>query len=497
MYLTYKHILLFTAIVMTHLFARSQNLVANPGFEDVNICVEFRAPCTPSAWESVAPETKKLEYLYHTYATGGNNLIRLTAASPFPVRNYAQTQLLCPLEKGRQYRVTLLAAAEEQDEQVVPEIDVRFDTGWTYRIQPVSLSGLQPTLRTGEKDVVKKIPGRKTFYLLQQDFTAKDTFTHVVLGCFRESRNRYDIGYLLIDSISIAPVGNAGPLCANAVNVRQKLYAQHYRHTLPDRYYHALQTQVAKKRAEQMDCFTITVKDETIFTAAGRAREPEAAARLDSVIRQYDGEMTMRIRITGHAYVDGTTRYNQVVSADKARRVAEVLVYKHGFSYDDIVHSGKGKLAPRHDPTTPEGREQNNFVDLEFCVPKLAIVPEATPPPPDTLVIPDVLFKFNSDELNTNLYGALDSLVAKIPRGENVRLQLLGHTDNVGADDYNLDLSHRRAKAVADYLRQKGLEQYIRHVSGAGESRPVATNDTPEGRKQNRRVEIIIYKSAD
>lgn len=498
MYLTYKHILLFTANVMILTHARSQNLIANPGFEEVNICTEFRAPCTPAAWESVAPEAKKLEYMYHTFPTGGNNLIRLTSSSPFPLRNYAQTQLLCPLEKGRQYRLTLLAAAENSEKGEVPEIDVRFDTGWTYRMQATSLSGLKPTLSTGEKDVVKKIPGAQTFYLLQQQFTATDTFTHIVIGYFRDAQNRYDIGYLLIDSISIAPVDNSGALCPNALKIKERLYAQHYRHTVPDVYYHALQNTRKKQTAEKMDCFTITVRDESIFTAAGRTREPEAAARLDSIIRKYDGEMTMKVRITGHAYVDGTDNYNQVVSMEKARRITDILVYKHGFSYDDIAYSGRGKHAPRYDPTTPEGRERNNFVDLEFCVPKLAIVQEAPQPvKPDTLVIPDVLFKFNSDELDAKLYGTLDSLMEKIPRGEAIQLQLLGHTDNAGADDYNIDLSTRRAKAVADYLRRKGLAQYIRHVSGAGESSPVATNDTPEGRKKNRRVEIIIYKGAD
>lgn len=248
-----------------------------------------------------------------------------------------------------------------------------------------------------------------------------------------------------------------------------------------------------------MDCFTVTVKDETIFTAAGRAREPEASAKLDSVIREYDRVMMLKVRITGHTWVEGTAGYNQVVSAEKARRIADILISKHGFSYEDVAYSGKGKLEPRFDATTPEGREQNNFVDLEFCVPKRAIAETPPPPPapPDTLVIPDVLFKFNSAELNTMLYGTLDSLIEKIPRGEAIQLQLLGHTDNVGADDYNMDLSRRRARAVADYLRRKGLEQFIRHVSGAGESTPVVPNDTPEGRKKNRRVEIIIYKGAD
>ena len=113
-------------------------------------------------------------------------------------------------------------------------------------------------------------------------------------------------------------------------------------------------------------------------------------------------------------------------------------------------------------------------------------------------MIPDVLFRFNSSELNTKLYKSLDSLVARIPRNDTtVQLQVLGYTDNVGTEAYNLSLSRSRAAAVADYLKGKGLEKFIRHVSGLGESAPVAPNDTQEGRQRNRRVEIIIYTGSD
>jgi outer membrane protein OmpA-like peptidoglycan-associated protein len=175
-------------------------------------------------------------------------------------------------------------------------------------------------------------------------------------------------------------------------------------------------------------------------------------------------------------------------------------VYRNGFNYEDIAIEGKGNTMPRFDASTEEGREGNTYVTLEWCIPQLAPEPEIAqviPPKPDTLVIPDVLFRFNSSELNAKLYSSLDSLIQKIPREEAMQLQLLGHTDNVGTDEYNQDLSRRRAMSVAEYLRKKGLEQFIRHVAGMGEASPVTGNDTPEGRRKNRRVEIIIYKGAD
>jgi outer membrane protein OmpA-like peptidoglycan-associated protein len=72
------------------------------------------------------------------------------------------------------------------------------------------------------------------------------------------------------------------------------------------------------------------------------------------------------------------------------------------------------------------------------------------------------------------------------------RVVIEGHTDRGGAEAYNLDLSQRRAEAVRDCLRQNGVNAAPRSPRGAGKASPVASNDTAEGRQQNRRVELII-----
>ncbi len=69
---------------------------------------------------------------------------------------------------------------------------------------------------------------------------------------------------------------------------------------------------------------------------------------------------------------------------------------------------------------------------------------------------------------------------------------MIGHTDNVGDDASNMELSRKRSEAVRDYLVSKGLNFSRFNVEYYGESRPIDNNDTPEGRKRNRRVEMII-----
>jgi outer membrane protein OmpA-like peptidoglycan-associated protein len=71
-----------------------------------------------------------------------------------------------------------------------------------------------------------------------------------------------------------------------------------------------------------------------------------------------------------------------------------------------------------------------------------------------------------------------------------------GHTDNVGSNEYNMNLSDNRANSVRDYLIQQGIIASSVRARGFGESRPVATNDTAAGRQENRRVELIVSGDA-
>ena len=73
----------------------------------------------------------------------------------------------------------------------------------------------------------------------------------------------------------------------------------------------------------------------------------------------------------------------------------------------------------------------------------------------------------------------------------------MGHTDSKGSESYNQNLSERRASSAAEYLQEQGLGSSRLNTVGRGESEPVATNETAEGRQQNRRVEVAIYASEE
>lgn len=108
----------------------------------------------------------------------------------------------------------------------------------------------------------------------------------------------------------------------------------------------------------------------------------------------------------------------------------------------------------------------------------------------------ETLFDFDSDVLKSENYSGLD-IVAKFLRDNpNVSVTVEGHTDNVGSEKYNQGLSERRARTVANYLVNRGARKSQVSTKGFGYSRPVADNDTSEGRAQNRRTDLV-FKVAD
>jgi outer membrane protein OmpA-like peptidoglycan-associated protein len=110
-----------------------------------------------------------------------------------------------------------------------------------------------------------------------------------------------------------------------------------------------------------------------------------------------------------------------------------------------------------------------------------------------TLNMPSsITFATNSADLNAQFYNALDGVAMVLKEYEKTVVEGAGHTDSTGSDKYNQALSERRAQSVASYLGSHGVKQSRLITVGAGETRPVASNDTEQGRAANRRVELTI-----
>jgi outer membrane protein OmpA-like peptidoglycan-associated protein len=109
----------------------------------------------------------------------------------------------------------------------------------------------------------------------------------------------------------------------------------------------------------------------------------------------------------------------------------------------------------------------------------------------------DILFDFNSYKLKPESIAKLDKIAKILLKYDNFSMIIEGHTDSIGTDDSNQILSENRAKSVEDYLIQKGIEPESLISMGYGESEPIASNETEEGRQLNRRVEITIITNQE
>jgi outer membrane protein OmpA-like peptidoglycan-associated protein len=109
-----------------------------------------------------------------------------------------------------------------------------------------------------------------------------------------------------------------------------------------------------------------------------------------------------------------------------------------------------------------------------------------------TVIIDNIYFNFDKTTLKEASFPELDRLTDLMDQNPGIKIEIIGHTDSKGSDDYNLTLSEGRAQAVMAYLLDKGVAQDRMTSKGLGEASPISSNNTDEGRAENRRVEFTI-----
>ena len=103
-----------------------------------------------------------------------------------------------------------------------------------------------------------------------------------------------------------------------------------------------------------------------------------------------------------------------------------------------------------------------------------------------------VTFAFDSSSIRSNFFEVLTSVAIVLRKYDKTIIEVAGHSDSSGSDEYNLELSGRRAVTVAQYLEAQGVTPERFSILAFGERVPIASNATPEGRQQNRRVEVSL-----
>jgi OmpA-OmpF porin, OOP family len=110
------------------------------------------------------------------------------------------------------------------------------------------------------------------------------------------------------------------------------------------------------------------------------------------------------------------------------------------------------------------------------------------------IVLNNIFFDFDKSVLKPESFPELNRIVTLMNDKSTMQVEIAGHADATGTEEYNMGLSHRRADSVAEYLKGKGIHGERINITFFGETKPIDTNSTPEGRKKNRRVEFKIIK---
>ncbi len=186
-----------------------------------------------------------------------------------------------------------------------------------------------------------------------------------------------------------------------------------------------------------------------------------------SLSGQFTAREDGRFLILGNFFTDAETQVQTAAPAPST--------FAFAYYYFDAL--SLCKVPPIIDAPIPDD-------DLSKLEPKVGMV----------VTLKDIYFDFDEYELVPLAFVELEKLVRLLQRYPRMAIEIRGHTDSIGPENYNRYLSRKRAKAVVHYLMKRGIDPRRLYYKGLGEVYPIDTNETEEGRRRNRRVEFVILR---
>jgi len=182
-------------------------------------------------------------------------------------------------------------------------------------------------------------------------------------------------------------------------------------------------------------------------------------------------------------------RSAQTAVAKAEQKIAESQIEQFSKEKDALLIS-------RREMETTIARERTTQLEAELAELKASQIPAKETERGIVLTLGDVFFAYNKAEVQSGGRGKIEKVATFLHKNPERTVAIEGHTDSRGSDEYNLDLSQRRADAVRFLLVSNGIDSARIQAKGMGEHYPIASNDNDGGRQLNRRVEIIIANQA-
>jgi OmpA-OmpF porin, OOP family len=185
------------------------------------------------------------------------------------------------------------------------------------------------------------------------------------------------------------------------------------------------------------------------------------------------------------AYV--SERRIEIARAAAEQKLAEADIQRLGEERDQVLIQGRTREARQARQEAQQATTQAARLEQELAALKAQQTDRGL-----VLTLSDVLFEFNRADLKPGAMRTLYPLVTFLKENPTRTVSIEGHTDSIGSQSYNLELSELRADAVRHFLMAQGIDAGRITTVGYGKAYPVASNDTEAGRQQNRRVEVVM-----
>jgi outer membrane protein OmpA-like peptidoglycan-associated protein len=345
--------------------AHAQNLFANPGFEAINNCVEYKADCATEAWFNIPATNILVNGRKAPNALLGHMVLIVPVGNVmanFNKPRYVYTRFCCPLKKDTKYSLSFY----------LHTATLRFNGLAIYltekepALSNINLLPAEPSIVISQQHIAE-VPG-KQWQFVKIDYTATGNEQYFIfttkglpLPEYKMENGMNKSGDVLhfIDEINFAPV-QPGSLCADYEKNRDILFAYNYRHT--DNYPVYKEPERVKPVVQFIND-TITIPG-LLFDVNKSDIKPPAAKILDSLAAALQQQLFLQINITGHTDSTGKEKDNQLLSQSRAEAIKNYLAEKLPAKADKMTAAGKAALLPVAGNTTAAGRQRNRRVEI-------------------------------------------------------------------------------------------------------------------------------------
>ena len=348
----------------------SQDLLANGGFEEANVCTEYNKDCAPEAWISSASGFNNY-FRDHNRAHSGSSCMAIEAAHTDKKynRTYLRSRLVCGLRTGNLYKLSFYIKSAHP---VLDSTGILFsDTDPLYSNKP--MQGIEPSLYLA-KTVQSSGRGDSNWRKVEIDYQATGQEVYILIGYFAKAdyrgerpgqlESRY---FIFLDDFSLLPTDPHEQICGRWKESVQEIYEENERHELIARrmkYYRGRPpTPPELERNTYPTIDTLVLPD--IFFEAGKAvLQPSAFAMLDSIAGSVQGKQIDSLVLKGHTDNTGTFAANEVLSMNRAKATARYIAPRISQRPVPVFVYGLADIQPVAGNGTPAGRQKNRRVEI-------------------------------------------------------------------------------------------------------------------------------------